>query len=54
MIGDEINALLACCGYNLRKSQKSLRAFLSPEAFMEILNYLNQEYRPFGLVKMAG
>lgn len=28
-IGDEINALMASCGFNLKKLLKSVRAFLS-------------------------
>jgi len=41
-IGDEINALMASCGFNLKKLLKSLRAFLSQIITSLILVYLNQ------------
>lgn len=39
-IGDEINALTASCGFNLKKLLKSLRAFLSQLITSLIFVYL--------------
>ena len=41
-IGDEINALMASCGFNLKKLLKSLRAFLSQLTTSLIFAYLKQ------------
>lgn len=41
-MGDEINALMASCGFNLKKLLKSLRAFLSQIITSLILVYLKQ------------
>ena len=44
-VGDEINALMASCGFNLKKLLKSLRAFLSQILTSLISAYLKQNNR---------